>query len=855
MITSESAELAALRAENQALKARLEEAEGLLRVILVGEVDIRNRIQEVRQARIHAEQYNALLSVEIAERKRTEAALREQEQIQRKTEFDLHASNELLHNIINSSPSLIFALDRQHRFILANQAYFMSLDTTAEQLFGLTELDTFPQDTSERLWADNEEIMVTGRTLQHEQELQLPNGTAMTVVSAKFPLRDKNGQTIGLGGVITDITSIKQTERALKASEERLRLAMDAAQLVTFEWDIVHNQINLSQRHMDLWGFGPGEFGGHYEDFASRVHPDDLPSLNDEVSRCIATHDRFNWEFRLVWSDSSLCWVTSLGEFSFDSNGQVIRLVGVVRDITERKHMELLLVEAEATRVASLYTRNLIEASLDPMVTITPDGKITDANVAAEAVIGWPREMLIGNEFANYFTEPMTARAGVNLAFKTGSVSDYALEISHRNGHLTPVMFNVAVYRDESGKVVGVFAIARDITEIKQAEKALRESESKFSKIFHDSPVGIAISRISDGKFIDANDTFLRIYGLTREELIGHSSIELGLWLDLSLREKIVNQVERFGFLKNFEVEYQPRYGKKRTFLVSMDKIDVTGERCLLGMVIDITERKRTEKAIQQLNENLEQRVREETEKNRQKDHLLIRQSRSAAMGEMIGNIAHQWRQPLNALGLILANIKDAADYQELTPEYLEGLVGDGERLIQKMSSTIDDFRHFFRPQKQPEIFSVANAIKESISLVASSFAHNNIELCLDIDDEVQLIGFANEFSQVLLNLLSNAKDAILSALPSDGLVTIRLCSDVENAIVAVTDNGGGIPSAVIEKIFDPYFSTREKGTGIGLYMSKMIVENSMHGTISVCNVDNGAEFTLVCPLQHHART
>ena len=202
-----------------------------------------------------------------------------------------------------------------------------------------------------------------------------------------------------------------------------------------------------------------------------------------------------------------------------------------------------------------------------------------------------------------------------------------------------------------------------------------------------------------------------------------------------------------------------------------------------------------------------------------------------------------------------MANIKDAADYKELTPEYLESLVRDGERLIQKMSSTIDDFRHFFRPQKQPELFSVTTAIEEALSLVSSSFANNNIKLCRDMVDDVQIIGFANEFSQVLLNLLSNAKDAILlSGLPHDGLLTIRLRSDGSNAIVIVTDNGGGIPSPVIEKIFDPYFSTREMGTGIGLYMSKMIVENSMNGTISVRNIDHGAEFTLLCPLHHQAQ-
>jgi len=253
--------------------------------------------------------------------------------------------------------------------------------------------------------------------------------------------------------------------------------------------------------------------------------------------------------------------------------------------------------------------------------------------------------------------------------------------------------------------------------------------------------------------------------------------------------------------------------------------------------------------ALKRLNESLEQRVRDEIDENLQKERLLVQQSRFASMGEMIGNIAHQWRQPLNALSLTLANIQDAYEYNELTGEYLTGQVKVGSQLIQKMSKTIDDFRHFFRPSKEPQTFSAKQAINEALALMSASFNNNNISIELEIVDDALILGFPNEFSQVLLNLFANAKDAILARRISKGNVRIRLAMDGPWVRVTIDDNGGGISAAALEKIFEPYFSTKEMGTGIGLYMSKVIIEKSMGGRIDVRNSENGAEFSIRCPL------
>ena len=155
-----------------------------------------------------------------------------------------------------------------------------------------------------------------------------------------------------------------------------------------------------------------------------------------------------------------------------DASGQVVGSSTIARDITQRKKAE------EALRHANAYNRSLIEASPDPLVTIGPDGRITDVNSETEEVTGFGRSELIGTDFSDYFTQPEHARDGYLQVFREGVVRDFPLEIQHRDGHVTPVLYNAAVYRDESGQVTGVFAAARDITELRRAEAQLRRSEA-----------------------------------------------------------------------------------------------------------------------------------------------------------------------------------------------------------------------------------------------------------------------------------------------------------------------------------------------------------------------------------------
>ncbi|MFY9074885.1 HAMP domain-containing sensor histidine kinase [Malaciobacter mytili] len=250
---------------------------------------------------------------------------------------------------------------------------------------------------------------------------------------------------------------------------------------------------------------------------------------------------------------------------------------------------------------------------------------------------------------------------------------------------------------------------------------------------------------------------------------------------------------------------------------------------------------------INDMIDNLEIKIQEEISKRLEQEQLLIQQSKLASMGEMIGNIAHQWRQPLAQISAIHMNMKVTYDFNKFTKEYLDTKIKEANKLTSYMSQTISDFQNFFKPQGEKEEFSIQKACQEAYFIVESSLKYHGIEVSFDIKEDINVFGYKNEYSQVILNILSNAKDILLERQIENPKINIEIKNGENYAIVKIHDNAGGIKENIIDKIFDPYFTTRYKtqGTGIGLYMSKNIIERNMNGYINVKNVDNGALFTI----------
>jgi len=263
-----------------------------------------------------------------------------------------------------------------------------------------------------------------------------------------------------------------------------------------------------------------------------------------------------------------------------------------------------------------------------------------------------------------------------------------------------------------------------------------------------------------------------------------------------------------------------------------------------------IIEKNEALKIYQKFNTQLEERVKKELEKNREKDKIMFLQSRMAQMGETIAMIAHQWRQPLNNLAILNQSLYLKYKKNTLDEKSIEKFFNSSRELITHMSKTIDDFKEFFKPDKEKDKFCLNETILHLLDLIKPEFDNLNIYIQRDCSTKVFLYGYKNEFSQAILNILNNAKDALVSNQILNKQIHINLGLDDKNIYLVIRDNAGGINPDIIDKIFDPYFSTKDdkNGTGLGLYMSKMIIEEHMNGEISVVNDEEGAIFIIKIP-------
>jgi PAS domain S-box-containing protein len=387
--------------------------------------------------------------------------------------------------------------------------------------------------------------------------------------------------------------------------------------------------------------------------------------------------------------------------------------------------------------------------------------------------------------------------------------------------------------------------------ELRQARDEVEAVLNRYTDLYDFAPIGyFTLDR--EGIISAVNLSGAGLFGIERARLIGR---RFGLLVAEETRDLFAAYMSKV-FAGQGKVSGEvtlTREGSHPRAVQIEGVASAQGKECRLA-VIDISERRQAEeqlaeqrRELEELNRSLQMRIDKAVDDLRQKDQMLILYDRLAVMGEMINNIAHQWNQPLNTLGLVVQQFRLYSDSGRSNREFIKENTEKAMELIQHMSQTIEDFRNLFRVDKEAVTFSVNEVIERTLSLIAKTFNDQNIAIALYPEGDPAAIGFPNEYSQVLLNILLNARDALVGSHVEDARISIRIFGQGGRSVVTITDNAGGIADEHLEKVFDAYFTTKEadKGTGIGLFMSRTIIEKSMGGRLTVQNVDGGAQFRI----------
>lgn len=635
--------------------------------------------------------------------------------------------------------------------------------------------------------------------------------------------------------------------------------ALNAPQQLEEEYRIIFMQSGVGKAQADpltgrflrvnpalckLLGYGEEEL--LERTFFDVTHPDDRAADRKKLHNLAQGNiNSFQSEKRYLRRDGSIAWAQVTVNLVRDAEGRPLRTLAVIQDITEQKKA------LEALATSEHHYRELFETANSIIIRWSPEGTIRFINGFGLRFFGYRLEELLGQPVSLLLPRSLRGEGNElpgllqDIVRHPGKYESVSNQNQTRSGKMVWVSWTNKAVLDEAGRLQEVLAIGNDITALKQAEQDLRKSEGLLRLFIENAPCALAMFD-REMRYLYTSRRWIRDYGLGDRDLQGESHYRVFPEIPPHWRE--AHRRGLAGEILRSDGERFSRADGSEQWIAWVIRPWFQASGTIGGIVLfteDITERKRAEEALHQMQVVLEQRVADRTAELREKDRMLLLQNRQAAMGEMINNIAHQWRQPLNDLGLILQSMTLLAEPR--APQGLDTMVEQAMAVILHMSQTIDDFRNYFKPDKAKVDFPVSQPVAQTVSLVEGNFRALGIALEIEAAADPVVHGFPNEFAQVLLNVLLNARDVLIERKAPQPHIDLCIGREGERTVVTIADNGGGIEPGVLEKVFEPYFSTKgpEHGSGIGLFMAKTIIEKNMGGKIAARNTAEGAEFRI----------
>ncbi|MEJ2697883.1 MAG: PAS domain S-box protein [Candidatus Sulfobium sp.] len=480
--------------------------------------------------------------------------------------------------------------------------------------------------------------------------------------------------------------------------------------------------------------------------------------------------------------------------------------------------------------------RELFGESKDVVYVSSRDGRILDFNRAGLELFGYSREEMIGMDISVLYADPGERERFQDQIEREGAVKDFEMRLRRKDGTIMDCLLSSTLRLSAEGEVLGYQGIIRDITEVRRAERALRASEERFSKVFHSSPDWIAITTLSDGRFIEVNEAFLNITGYKREEVIGRTAAQLNLWSDPGERTRMADLLRERGIIRDHEAVFRMKSGESRTMLRSAELVELGGETCVINITRDITDRKRAEEKIRKLNRELEQRVKELQEANRELDAFSH-------------SVSHDLRTPLITIGGFARRLsKGYSGVLDNNGRDMLDLIGEKVRKMEDLINDLLAFSRFGRQQLKLAEVDTEELVKSAFQEVRATAADRKIEFTTGEFPPI----FADEslMRQVFINLLSNAVK--FTRLRKTARIEVSCSREGGGTVCSVKDNGVGFSADQAGGLFDVFHrahgSEDFEGTGIGLSIVRRIISRHCGRVWAEGRPEEGAAFYFFIP-------
>jgi len=782
---------------------------------------------------------------DMTDRKNVEQALRE--------------SQALLSALKENFPDLVWLKDPLGRYITCNPAF--------ERVHGVREAELAGR-TGETLTGDSEEdasflssdrqVLTENRMLRFEERLRVAEtGQERLFETLKTPMRDSEGKLIGVLGIARDITDRRRREAEVRSWMRRFDIVNATAKHLFYDYERESDWVTWSGPLTDVLGLEDGELDGSPEIWKSRLHPKDAPAVLNILATARKRCGEFETDYRLQHKNGRYIHMHACGLFLPGEDGEAARILGVLQNISARKDAE------DALALSERRLQMLLSAAHDSVLMLE-DGRIVDCNISAAKMFQLNREELIGRTPLDFSPalqpdgEP-SREVGrrVLQGARTGNMLRFEWMHVRADGELFPV--EISLNAVEVNGALTTLSVMRDVTERKNAERLLRQSEEKFSKVFAMAPYGIAIVRLSDAVVVDTNRAFETLTGHPREQILGRPTSDLGLWDDPARHEAFLARILREGVVVDFDFQLRRANGALRSAVASAQCIHLAGEACFINLVRDVTEVKMAQQSMVQTEKML-------------------------SLGGLAAGMAHEINNPLGiifqsamgvqrrldpampanqreaeALGL---NLTDVAEYlrRRNILRYLEGIREAGERaagIVRNMLRFSRSSDSGMMNQDLEELVLHAVSLAESDYDLKKRYDFKQIRLTCDFEPGLPNVPcLPLEIEQVLLNLLRNAAQAMAEAQTPEPAISVRAYAREDQAVLEIADNGPGIPQARQSRVFEPFYTTKKvgEGTGLGLSVSYFIVTTTHRGSLDVSSEPGqGTRFILRLPLTRRA--